>query len=114
MPFIDAKFNIEVTKEKEIELKEKLGKAIEAFPGKTEQWLMLSFEDNQRMYFRGSNDRAMAYLEVKLLGDFKRESSQDCTKIICGILKDTLNIDGDMVYIKYESIRDWGYNGVNF
>ena len=44
MPFINTNTNIEISKEQEITLKEKLGKAIEIL-GKSEGWLMLSFED---------------------------------------------------------------------
>jgi len=42
MPFIDTKTNVTITKEKEKELKERLGKAISIIPGKSESWLMLA------------------------------------------------------------------------
>ena len=43
MPFIETKLNIRLTPEKEANIKEKLGKAISLFPGKSEYWLMLRF-----------------------------------------------------------------------
>ena len=41
MPLITAKTSVEISKEKEVVLKEKLGKAIELI-GKSESWLMIS------------------------------------------------------------------------
>lgn len=46
MPFINAKISVKLTNEKEQIIKEKLGKAIELIEGKTEEWLMIGFEDN--------------------------------------------------------------------
>ena len=69
MPFINTKVNVEISEEKEKELKERLGKAIEIIPGKSEQWLMLGFEDNIRLYFRGDNNCKIAFVEVKVFGN---------------------------------------------
>ena len=51
MPYIGTHTTVEITPEKEVVLKEKLGKAIEAIPGKAEAWLMCGFEDNCRLWF---------------------------------------------------------------
>ena len=40
MPFISTKTNVTVTKEKETELKQRLGQAIAILPGKSESWLI--------------------------------------------------------------------------
>ncbi|WP_044933281.1 hypothetical protein [Oribacterium sp. NK2B42] len=55
MPFISTKTNVTVTKEKEKQLKERLGQAISIIPGKSENWLMLAIEGDIPMYF-GSDD----------------------------------------------------------
>ena len=49
-------------------LKSKLGNAIALIPGKSEAWLMLAFEDNMSMYFKGDNSADYAYVEVSLFG----------------------------------------------
>ena len=64
MPFISTKTNVTVTKEKETQLKERLGQAISIIPGKSESWLMLAIEGDilgvapDHMYIRyfGSED----------------------------------------------------------
>ena len=66
MPYIQTRTTVEITPEKEAILKEKLGKAIEAIPGKSEAWLMLAFEDKIDMYFKGDCSQDYAYLDFHL------------------------------------------------
>ena len=55
MPYINSKVSVQITKEQETEIKTALGEAIRLIPGKSEQWLMIGFEDSVSMYFRGDN-----------------------------------------------------------
>ena len=66
MPFIHTKVNREITKEKEQALSRQLGEAISLLPGKSESWLMLQFEDNCRLYFKGDCGKPLALVTVKL------------------------------------------------
>ena len=54
MPFIISRTSRSISREQEQQLKTRLGKAIELVPGKSEQYLMLGFEDNCRFCFRES------------------------------------------------------------
>ena len=114
MPMISTKTSTPITVEQELILKEKLGKAIEILPGKTETWLMLSFEDNCRLWFRGDNSKPLAYVEVSALGKISPVSAEEMTAEICNIFKEVLGIDGSGVYVKYEETDKWGFDGVNF
>ena len=86
MPFINTRTSAEISKEQEILLKEKMGKAISLI-GKSESWLMLNFEDNCRLYFKGDNSKNMAIIEVALFG--KANNSQ------------------------YDALTEKGYNPIN-
>ena len=114
MPYIGTKTTVEISREKEIILKEKMGKAIEAIPGKTEAWLMCEFEDSCRLWFKGVDSAPSADVEVKLLGSAKAEYYEKLTAIICGILSDELGIPADRTYVKYEECSHWGWNNTNF
>lgn len=114
MPYIGTKTTVAISAEKEIILKEKLGKAIEAIPGKTEAWLMCEFEDSCRLWFKGDNSAPSAYVEVKLLGTASPEYYEKLTAIICLILSDELSIPADRTYVKYEECKYWGWNNINF
>lgn len=114
MPCIETKVNVEITKEKEKALKQRFGKAIALLPGKSESWLMLTFQDNCRMYFKGENDSGIAFIEVKIFGTTGHDNMERLTAELCHILKEELSIAPDKVYVKYEEVKNWGWNGGNF
>lgn len=114
MPYINLKTNTKINSEKELILKTKLGKAIELIPGKSENWLMLCFEDNCRLFFKGSNSENIAFVEVKIFGSPNNEAFNNLTKEITSIINEELNIDPTQIYVKYETTNYWGFNGNNF
>ncbi len=114
MPFINSKVNVTISKENEDILKAKLGKAIELIPGKSESWLMLNFEDNCRMYFKGDNSNKLAFVEVKIYGGENKAAFDSLTAKICEIFNEVLAIAPENVYVKYETVANWGWNGGNF
>ena len=75
--------------------------------------LMINFEDDQTMYFKGDMSEAMAFLEVKLYGKACRMAYDDMTKELTKIVSQELDISASNIYIKYEECEVWGYNGVN-
>ena len=114
MPFIDTKTNIRISAEKEAILKEKLGKAIGEFPGKSEYWLMMSFTDNCRMWFRGYQKFPVAMVEVKLFGSADEDSCSRMTAAVCKLFEEELDIPAEHVYVNYSFSQVWGWNGENF
>ena len=114
MPFINSKVNVKILPEQEMQLKTKLGKAIELIPGKSESWLMLSFEDECKLYFKGENNCKIAYVEVKVFGAEDKVAFAKMTSAICEIYEEVLGIAPDKIYVKYEAVTNWGWNGMNF
>ena len=114
MPFINSKVNVKILPEQETAIKTKLGKAIELIPGKSETWLMLSFEDECKLYLKGENDCKIAYVEVKVFGAEDKVAFEKLTIAICEIFNDVLGIAPDKTYVKYEAVTNWGWNGMNF
>ncbi len=114
MPMISTKTNVTISTEQELELKSALGKAIEILSGKSERWLMLSFDDKCHLYFQGDSSKPIAYVEVKVFGRIDYSQSNKLTAKICEIFGNILNIEASNVYIKYEEVDMWGWNGGNF
>lgn len=112
MPFIDTKSSVPISDEKKEIIKSKYGKAVSVI-GKGESYLMVGFQDNYSLYFAGKNDKPLAFVEVKLFGKSSREQYVKLTAEICSILKEELGIPGDGVYVKYEEVTHWGFNGTN-
>lgn len=113
MPYIETKTNKKISKENEMRLKYLLGEAISIIPGKSESWLMLNFEDEQRMYFKGEIVD-MCYAEVKIFGSCEKSDLEKLTEKMCEIYNDVLDIKAENVYVKYELVDNWGWNNTNF
>ena len=101
MPFIELKTSVSISKEKEAELKSAFGEAIAIIPGKSEQWLMLNFCDEQRMWFKGS-DESCAILEVKIYGGSSAKNYDKLTAELTEIVSDKLEILSDRIYVIYD------------
>ncbi|MBQ1659869.1 MAG: hypothetical protein II059_08520 [Clostridia bacterium] len=112
MPFISTKTNVSISKEQETVLKTEFGKAISLI-GKSEAWLMLSFDDECKMYFKGS-EAPCAIAEVKLYGRANSSAYDALTASLTKILADTLSVSPDRIYVKYEEVQYWGLAGSNF
>lgn len=112
MPLITARASTDITKEKEISLKEQFGKAIELI-GKSENWLMIEFRDNCHLYFKG-NDAPSAIVEIELLGKASDSAYDKLTQKLTEIVEKELDIPKDRIYVKYSEFEHWGYSGFNF
>ena len=113
MPFINTKYSATITPEQETALKSALGKAI-ALVGKSEGWLMLGFEQNCSLYFKGEKSEKIAFVEVSLLGDAGSAAYSRMTAEICRVYGEILGVPADKVYVKYSPTDYWGWNGRNF
>ena len=110
MPYIATTSNISMSGRKKEAIKERMGKAIELIPDKTEDWLMLSFRDNVSMYFRG-NDEPCAICQVKLFGTADEKNYANLIEALTDILREELDIDPDRIYVTYDEVNIWGWNG---
>lgn len=113
MPFIHTRTNQPISQEAEKKLAKDLGQAISVL-GKSESWLMLQFEDNCRLYFKGNSQKPLAFVNVKLYGSADGNAYEKLTEKITAMLKDTLSIPADGIYVEYEETEHWGWNGSNF
>ena len=111
MPYIQTRTNSKIDKEKELRIKERLGEAIRIL-GKSEDWLMLEFIPECNLYFRGSNEDLIAYVDVKLLG--KSTEYNTMTAAITEIINSELGVAPDHIYVSYGEFANWGWNGSNF
>ncbi len=113
MPFINVNTNVKITDEQSEKLKNALGQAIECV-NKSEDWLMLSFEDECDMYFKGQSNFPMAFVDVSVFGKSTDEGCENMTIELCKIFKEILNISSDKLYVKYSGSNQWGWNNKNF
>ena len=114
MPFIISKVNVPISREQEMNLKSRLGKAIELVPGKSEEYLLLGFEDNYRLWLRGDDSEPIAYIEASIFGNEGHYGYDLFTAEVTKIFREVLGVAPDHIYINYTDIPDWGAGGRNF
>lgn len=114
MPFITSRVNRSISREQELQLKNRLGKAICMVPGKSEQYLMLNFEADSHLYLRGDDSQPMAYIEAAIWGNEAHLGYDQFTAEVTRIFHEVLGIQPDHIYIRYSDIPDWGVAGMNF
>lgn len=114
MPSIKTTVNKEISEAARNNLIKKFGEAIALFPGKTEDWLMLTFNDKTPMSFAGKAHEDYALLEVSLFGSAQAAAYDRMTDALTSIINEELGIAPDKTYIKYDEIGHWGWNGRNF
>lgn len=114
MPFIDVKISKKITECEAVSLKTELGKMIEVFPGKTENWLMCNIDSDNKIWFKGDNSEESAFVEVKLFGNVCENSADRFTALLCDYFENKLGIPSARIYVRYEGGNNWGWNGSNF
>ena len=92
----------------------KLGQAISLIPGKSENWLMVGFDDGYDLYFQGNKDEESAIVEVSVYGNAAPDVFEALTGTICEIFESELSIPQNRIYVKYQEVSNWGWNGKNF
>ena len=112
MPFIDSKITLPVTPEQKETVKSELGKAVSII-NKPESFLMVGIEDNYDLYMAGKKLDKGAYVSVSLFGSASSDAYNRMTAEICRIYEKELGIPGSAVYVTYQGIKDWGWNGQN-
>ena len=115
MPCVQIKTNTAVNAEKAEKIKSELGKIITFLPEKTEPWLMVTLQDDCRLWFHGETGRPMAIVEVKVFGNkIDSEGSKKMTKAVCALFEQELGVNPKDIYIRYLASMDWGWNNENF
>lgn len=113
MPFIRTTTNRSVEKSTADKITAACGQAITLLRGKTEEWLMVEVTGDKNLYFKGS-DAPCAIAEVQILGKANPAELENLTDAMTKILSASLDISADRIYVRYEEVDHWGWNGSNF
>lgn len=113
MPFIDSKITVKMSDSQKEQLKSKLGRAISILH-KPESFLMVGINDGYDLFMGGEKLDKGAFVSVSLLGNASSSDYDKMTGEICKIFEEIAQIPGQSVYVTYQGIGDWGWNGRNF
>ena len=106
MPFIFLKTNREVKKEQKEKIKSFVGQAIEAIPGKSEDNLLIGFEQLS-MYLKGQ-EQPVALVEVQIFGSENHLGFQRVAAHLTEIVANTLSIPTSNIYIVFQDLQTLG------
>lgn len=111
MPYINARTTFKLSEKEKETIKSRMGDLIRTIPGKSETWLMVSFDDDKTLYFRGVKMEKAAVIEVKIAGTTSRENKNRLTNLLCEFFENEMEIPKDNIYVIFSDIADWGWNG---
>ena len=114
MPFIMSKVNVPVSAEQELQIKSRLGKAMEILPGLSEKYLLAGIEANCHLYLRGEKDLPTAFVQVSVFGNEIHFGYEKFSVAVTEIFVDVLNIPPQNVYIKFSDLDCWSVGGKFF
>ena len=114
MPYFDIATTQNLTDASKKQLQQEMGRIIELVPGKSERWLMVQLHDEVCLSFAGSADAPAAVITLKTFGELMAEQYDMLTTEICQCVGTLLQTNPDRIYVIYEPITHWGWNGSNF
>ena len=110
MPFISFTTNQKFSLRQENEIVKRTGELITILPGKKEENLMLHIEDNQILYFRGTDVPCMM-IEVKLYKNIEFEDKKKFTEELVTMINNITAIEAKDIYVSFDEYPNWGKQG---
>ena len=114
MPYINSTITVKLTDKEKETIKSKLGEIITEIPGKSEEWLMVGFSDDHTLFFRGDKKEKAAFIEIKIFGTADKKHKEAITSKVCSLFEEELHISPNSIFIVFDEIKDWGWNGNMF
>lgn len=114
MPYFEVKTSVNVSEKTKEELYHELGRIIELVPGKSECWVMAQIQDNSSMCFAGDCSQPAAAVVLKTFGQLEAAHYELLTREICSRIGAMLGVDPKRIYVTYEPVTQWGWDGANF
>ena len=114
MPLLKLETTVSLAEEKGKPLLAALSKAVAAVTGKPEQYVMVTVSHSAILMSGKAGDAA--FVDVRGIGGLKGETNRQLSQQICKLLKDSLGIAPDRVYLNFTKVEagNWGWNGSTF
>ena len=114
MPLLKLETTVLLSEDKRNGLLASLSKAVAGAIGKPEQYVMVSLSQSA-MLMSGKGGEA-AQVDIRSIGGLNSEVNRKLSQQICKLLKDSLGIAPDRVYLNFTDVDagNWGWNGSTF
>ena len=114
MPLLKLETTVPLSEEKGKPLLAALSKTVAGTIGKPEQYVMVAASQSS-MLMSGKGGEA-AFVDIRSIGGLNGETNRKLSQQICKLLKDSLGIASDRVYLNFTDVEagNWGWNGSTF
>lgn len=114
MPSLKLETTVALSDEKKKTILAALSKAVAETIGKPEQYVMVT-TSHSAMLMSGKAGEA-AFVDIRSIGGLNSETNRQLSRQICKLLKDSLGIAPDRVYLNFNNVEagNWGWNGSTF
>ena len=114
MPFVQAKISKKLSDSERSSLQKELTTIIQDELNKPAGFIMTGIEDGYNLWLGNSRLDNGAMISVQQFGSANRDAYNAITQRICDYLKNSLGTPSDKVYVTFQSINEWGWNGQLF
>ncbi len=114
MPLLKLETTVPLPEEKGKPLLAALSKTVASATGKPEQYVMVTVTQSAMLMSGKTGDAA--FVDVRGIGGLNGETNGKLSEQICKLLKDSLGIATDRVYLNFTEVEagNWGWNGSTF
>jgi phenylpyruvate tautomerase len=114
MPLLKLETTVPLTEEKGKPLLAALSKAVASATGKPEQYVMVTASHSD--FLMSGKAGEAAFVDLRSIGGLNGETNRKLSQQICKLLKDSLGIAPDRVYLNFTEVEagNWGWNGSTF
>ena len=114
MPLLKLETTVPLPEEKGKPLLAVLSKAVASATAKPEQYVMVTVAQSTMLMSGKTGDAA--FVDVRGIGGLNGETNRKLSQQICKLLKDSLGIATDRVYLNFTEVEagNWGWNGSTF
>ena len=110
MPYVHIHMAQKLSDDQRETLKARVGQLIEILPGKSEQVLMLRFDDAQQMYYRGVPENCV-YVNICLYLMSPDEKKEEFAHGLAAALTEIAGIDPSNMFISFSEYNNWFSHG---
>ncbi len=114
MPLLKLETTVPLPDDKGKPLLAALSKAVAGTIGKPEQYVMITVSQSAILMSGKAGDAA--FVDIRSIGGLNAETNRKLSQQICKLLKDSLGIAPDRVYLNFTDVEagSWGWNGNTF
>ncbi len=114
MPFVQARISKKLNSEEKSALKSEILSIIGRELSKPANFIMIGIEDGYELWLGENQLENGAMISVQHLGKASRNAYSAISDKITGVLRQKLGTDPACVYITFQEIPDWSWNGSLF